>query len=568
MTALSDRYELSDQLGAGGMAQVWLGKDRVLGRTVAVKCLLTQYSGDPHFIERFRREAQNAASLNHPNIVGVYDTGSDDGTHYIVMEYVKGKTLRDVIREEGPLLPERVAEIGAEVCAGLSFAHQHGIVHRDIKPANIMITPQGSVKVADFGIARAISGESVTQTAMVLGTAQYFSPEQAQSHEVDARSDIYSVGVVLYEMLTRQVPFTGSSPVAIMYKHVKEAPMLPSRLNPDVPPALEAIVMKAIAKNPDNRYQTAEEMREDLLRALHGRPVEAPPVLADMTGVVDMSSAETIMVDRSTMPRVHRDATPEQKRRRTGLILLAAILLAIVGVAAWAIAGLFGGTAEGTVPDLRGKPFSESVDRLESSGFSVQILDGVFSDKYPAGTVAEQNPVGGTKIDKKKIKVKLAPSLGIETVQVPDVTGMSQSSAESKLRAAGFKIGKVDFQESTQVRRGFVISQNPSGGLAAKGSAVDLQVSSGPPTQAVPSVTGLPLDQAEAKLQNYGFKYQAIPESPSPDCLQPDGYVCRQYPQGGEQQAQGSTVTIYYTSGSPPPTESSPPPTDTSSPTP
>ena len=235
ISVLSDRYELREQLGAGGMAEVFLGKDRVLGRTVAVKTLLAQYGGDPHFIERFRREAQHAAALNHPNIVSVYDTGSDDGTHYIVMEYVEGKTLRDIIREEGPLLPERVAEIGADVCAGLAFAHSHGIVHRDIKPANIMVTTAGAVKVADFGIARAVSGDTVTQTAMVLGTAQYFSPEQAQSAPVDARSDIYSLGVVLYEMLTRQVPFTGSSPVAIAYKHVKEAPVLPSRLNPDVP---------------------------------------------------------------------------------------------------------------------------------------------------------------------------------------------------------------------------------------------------------------------------------------------------------------------------------------------
>src|SRR5438093_2069009 len=301
---LADRYELSDRLGSGGMAEVHLGRRRVLGRTIAIKTLLTQFSSDPSFIARFRREAQSAASLNHPQIVRVYDTGSHDGTHYIVMEYIEGRTLRDIIREEGPLLPERAAEIAADVCAALSFAHQHGIVHRDVKPANIMLTKAGSVKVTDFGIARAMTGDTVTQTAAVLGTAQYFSPEQAQAAPVDARSDIYSLGVVLYEMLTRQVPFTGSSPVAIAYKHVKEAPVLPSRLNPDVPPALEAIVMKAMAKNPDNRYQSAQEMREDLLRALHGRPVEATPVLSDSTGMISPLSDETVVLERRGAPLI------------------------------------------------------------------------------------------------------------------------------------------------------------------------------------------------------------------------------------------------------------------------
>jgi serine/threonine-protein kinase len=564
MTALSDRYELADQVGAGGMAQVWLGKDRVLGRTVAVKTLLEQYAGDPHFIERFRREAQNAASLNHPNIVSVYDTGSDDGTHYIVMEFVTGRTLRDVIRDESPLLPERVAEIGAEVCAGMSFAHQHGIIHRDIKPANIMITSNGAVKVADFGIARAASGESVTQTAMVLGTAQYFSPEQAQGQAVDARSDLYSLGVVLYEMLTRQVPFTGSSPVAIAYKHVKEAPLLPSRLNPDVPAALEAIVMKALAKNPENRYQTSDEMREDLLRALHGRPVEAPPVLADATGIVDLSSAETQFVDRTAL-RSRREQTPEERRRRTGIYILVAIGLAILGTAAWAIIGLIGGSSEGTVPRLLGLPINQAIDRLQSAGFKYQLLESVYSDAYPAGRVAVQNPVAGTRIDKGEVPVKLAASLGIETVRVPDVTGLSRSTAITRLKNAGLKEGDITFEQSSSVRRGYVISQNPSAtSLVAKGSEVKLVVSSGPPTQEVPSVVGLPLDEAQAKLTNFGFKWQTIAEPQGPDCDQPEGYVCRQDPAAGDQQAQGSTVTIWYAQGEPSP---SPTPTPTDQPT-
>ena len=264
ISVLSDRYELRDQLGAGGMAEVFLGKDRVLGRTVAVKTLLAQYGGDPHFIERFRLEAQHAAALNHPNIVSVYDTGSDDGTHYIVMEYVEGKTLRDIIREEGPLLPERVAEIGADVCAGLAFAHSHGIVHRDIKPANIMVTTAGGVKVADFGIARAVSGDTVTQTAMVLGTAQYFSPEQAQSAPVDARSDIYSLASVLYEMLAGEPPHTGPTVQSVIAKVLTDRPRPLRALRDAVPPPLESAVQKALAKVPADRFASAAQFAEAL----------------------------------------------------------------------------------------------------------------------------------------------------------------------------------------------------------------------------------------------------------------------------------------------------------------
>ncbi|TMK78566.1 MAG: Stk1 family PASTA domain-containing Ser/Thr kinase, partial [Actinobacteria bacterium] len=456
ISVLSDRYELRDQLGAGGMAEVFLGKDRVLGRTVAVKTLLAQYGGDPHFIERFRLEAQHAAALNHPNIVSVYDTGSDDGTHYIVMEYVEGKTLRDIIREEGPLLPERVAEIGADVCAGLAFAHSHGIVHRDIKPANIMVTTAGGVKVADFGIARAVSGDTVTQTAMVLGTAQYFSPEQAQSAPVDARSDIYSLGVVLYEMLTRQVPFTGSSPVAIAYKHVKEAPVLPSRLNPDVPPALEAIVMKAMAKNPDNRYQSAQEMREDLMRALHGRPVQATPVLSDQTGMISPLSDETVVLERGGRTVVRQEYAPERRRRRTGWILLAFIILAILGVAAWAILGLTTGPKFTTVPNVSGMTTAAAITTLNKAGLNPILDDPVPNPTVPAGQVIATIPGAGTKIQKGKA-VHITWSRGQQTVSVPIVTGETREQATAALAKVGLKVGKVTFQNSDTVKAGLVI---------------------------------------------------------------------------------------------------------------
>jgi serine/threonine protein kinase len=561
ISVLSNRYELKEQLGAGGMAEVYLGKDRVLGRTVAVKTLLAQYGGDPHFIERFRREAQHAAALNHPNVVSVYDTGSDDGTHYIVMEYVEGKTLRDVIREEGPLLPERVAEIGADVCAGLAFAHSHGIVHRDVKPANIMITTTGAVKVTDFGIARAVSGDTVTQTAMVLGTAQYFSPEQAQSAPVDARSDIYSLGVVLYEMLTRQVPFTGSSPVAIAYKHVKEAPVLPSRLNPDVPPALEAIVMKAMAKNPDNRYQSAEEMREDLMRALHGRPVQATPVLSDQTGMISPLSDETVVLERGGRSVVRQEYAPERKRRRTGWILLTFIVLAILGVAAWAILGLTSGPKTANIPDVTGKTTQQALDMLQKAGFQTRIQDAVNSPLDP-GLVVRTDPPANTKA-KTNTVVNVYPSGGPKVVTIPDVSGKTQAQATAALQAVGLKVGKVTRQSSELVAKDRVISTSPPANSQLQaGKSVDLLISSGKPLATVPSVVGLSQADAEDALRRANLNPQVVQD---PTCLDASGNVCRQDPAAGQQVVEGSTVTIYVpvTGGSPSPT-----PSDTTSPTP
>jgi len=542
---LADRYELTEQLGAGGMAEVWLGRDRVLGRTVAVKTLLAQYASDPTFIERFRREAQHAAALNHPNIVSVYDTGSDNGTHYIVMEYVEGRTLRDVVREEGPLLAERVSEIGADACAGLAFAHNHGIIHRDVKPANIMITPAGAVKVADFGIARAASGETVTQTAMVLGTAQYFSPEQAQSAPVDARSDVYSLGVVLYEMLTKQVPFTGSSPVAIAYKHVKEDPAPPSRLNGDVPTDLEAIVMKSLAKNPANRYQSAQEMREDLLRALHGQPVEATPVMSDATSMINLGSDETVMIERTRTKGAKPPRTEEERRRRTGLILLGLIVAAILGVAAWALVGILSGPGTATVPDVRGESLTRAQEILEDRGFAVAFGPEVFSDRYAVNTIAAQDPPGTTRLERGDT-VTLRVSKGVEMVTVPDVVGRSQNDAEGRIERAGLEVGEVTFASSSDVQAGTVISQNPSADTQVpKTREVDLVVSSGRPTVLVPSVIGFTQREAELRLGGDGFEVEVREREQSPDCDQEVGNVCDQNPPSGERVTEGSVVTIF-----------------------
>jgi serine/threonine-protein kinase len=342
---LLDRYEVGRLLGAGGMAEVFEGRDRLLARRVAIKVLQSQFVRDPSFLIRFKREAQAAASLSHPNIVGVYDTGSEDGTHFIVMEYVDGRTLKDVIRAEGPLYPQRAAEVCADVCSALVAAHARGLIHRDIKPGNVMLTPEGKVKVMDFGIARATTSETITQTAAVVGTAQYISPEQAQGQAVDYRSDIYSTGCCLYEMITGTVPFTGATPVAIAYRHVREDPTPPRMLNRDVPAPLEAICLKAMAKLPDNRYQTAAELHDDLERFRNGQPVQATPLLhgAAATQTIPRSAADadpTAMLGGTmAADRASRYAEPLEEERRTsvGWVVVSLLALVLVGVAAFFI---------------------------------------------------------------------------------------------------------------------------------------------------------------------------------------------------------------------------------------
>ena len=357
---LLDRYEVGRLLGAGGMAEVFEGRDRLLARRVAIKVLQAQFARDPSFLIRFKREAQAAASLSHPNIVGVYDTGSEDGTHFIVMEFVDGRTLKDVIRAEGPLYPERAAEICADVCSALAAAHARGLIHRDIKPGNVMLTPEGKVKVMDFGIARATTSETITQTAAVVGTAQYISPEQAQGQTVDYRSDLYSVGCCLYEMLTGTVPFRGATPVAIAYRHVREDPTPPRMLNPDVPRPLEAICLKAMAKLPDNRYQTAAELHDDLERFRNGQPVQATPLMdaAATTQAIprrDAGPDPTAMLGGMTAAGGATGyAEPYQEERRTsvGWIVVSLLALVLVGLVAFFITRQVTGNGTGTQTTL------------------------------------------------------------------------------------------------------------------------------------------------------------------------------------------------------------------------
>jgi eukaryotic-like serine/threonine-protein kinase len=350
---LLDRYEVGRLLGAGGMAEVFEGRDRLLARRVAIKVLQAQLGRDPSFLIRFKREAQAAASLSHPNIVAVYDTGSEDGTHFIVMEFVDGRTLKEVIRAEGRIYPERTAEICQDVCSALVAAHARGLIHRDIKPGNVMLTPDGKVKVMDFGIARATTSETITQTAAVVGTAQYISPEQAQGQTVDYRSDLYSLGCCLYEMLTGTVPFTGATPVAIAYRHVREDPTPPRQLNPDIPAPLEAICLKAMAKLPDNRYQTAAEFQDDLERFRTGQPVLATPLLdpAATTQAIPRGTDPTAMLDgpvAADQTAGYAEPYEEERRTSVGWIVVSLLALVAVGLAAFFITRALTGRDTGT----------------------------------------------------------------------------------------------------------------------------------------------------------------------------------------------------------------------------
>src|SRR6266496_2757220 len=344
---LAGRYEVGRLLGAGGMAEVYEGHDRLLARRMAIKILLSQYAHDPAFLERFRREAQSAASLSHPNIVSVFDTGSDGDTWFIVMELVAGNTLRDLIHLHGPVHPARAAEICSEVAGALAVAHARGIVHRDVKPGNVMLTTEGKVKVMDFGIARATAVPSITQTSAVVGTAQYIAPEQAQGLEVDGRTDVYALGCCLYEMVTGQVPFSGPTPVAIAYRHVREEPTPPRALNPDVPPPLERVCLKAMAKRPEDRYQTAAEMQRDLERVRVGEPVTvAGPLPSQQTtqaiGAAGYGEAATSLLGAGgtvagTRAARYAEGVPEQRRGSLGWVLAAILALVVVGLAAFFI---------------------------------------------------------------------------------------------------------------------------------------------------------------------------------------------------------------------------------------
>jgi beta-lactam-binding protein with PASTA domain/tRNA A-37 threonylcarbamoyl transferase component Bud32 len=559
-TLLGGRYLVESELGRGGMATVFKGTDTVLGRPVAVKVLSPQYSGDANFVTRFRREAQAAASLNHPNLVSVYDTGTDDGVHFIVMEYVEAKTLADYLAGGGRIMPERSIEIAEAVCDALSVAHAHGIIHRDIKPANVMITSKGDVKVTDFGIARVITGaDTLAQTAAVLGTASYLSPEQAQSQPVDQRSDIYSLGVALYEMVTGRPPFSGDSPVMVASKHVLEQPTPPSKLNPDVSPELEAVIMKAMAKNPDNRYQDAEEMKADLERARLGQGVQATPLLPE--------SAQTQRIAPAGPPTaVLPPAAPEDGGRRRWWIpaLIILLILAVLGGGLYLLASslLSTNTDSVNVPDVRGFTEEAATRTLRDAGFEVTPEFQVTTDQGKIGEVIEQSPDAGSLLAKGET-VTITVGKRPAQVEVPKLTGLTQDEAVAALEAAHLALGATSTQPSEEPD-GTVVSQDPlPGERVDKNSSVDIVLSQGPSEVTVPDVVCESLGKAESDLNKAGFQVVTSEETQFNVECPKNGRVAAQDPPGNSSAPSGSTVTLIQSTDVQP---TSPSPTPTSSP--
>jgi serine/threonine protein kinase len=627
----SNRYQIEREIARGGMAEVYLARDQSLNRPVALKALFPEFAREPSFVERFRREAQAAANLNHPNIVSIYDWGQESGTYFIVMEFVEGRSLRELIHSEGPLEPGQAADIAAEIASALAFAHRSGVVHRDVKPGNVLLTESGTVKVTDFGIARAGTSDGLTQTGSVMGTATYFSPEQAQGLAVDGRSDVYSVGIVLYEMVCGVPPFTAESPVSVAYKHVREEPIAPTLRNPAVPPALEQIILSALAKDPEHRYQSADDLRADILRFRRGRPLVAAPITAivsDLSTTTVPTAAATVATPRIPVAPPPQYGPPPRRSSHpaTFTIITLLALAALVGGILFAAVKLGNGQKTIVVPNVVNKTEAQATEALAAKGL-VPVTKTVASSQK-VGTVISQNPRANENV-KRRSRVIISVSSGVGSGLIPDVTNLTVGDATKLLEKNHFVVKVDPRQSSSSVDPDHIISTDPPIGQTEKfgttihlipssgvtipdivnvdeqdaenllsqsgltvrrlrensddidagkvtrtnppvgtsglkgGAVIDMYVSTGAKQVDVPSVQGLPVEDARAALLNEGFPSSVILERTA--LKGNDGKVLTQSPNGGEQATPGTTVILTVGEYTAPTTTTGSPSTTTTS---
>ena len=558
---LGGRYQVQDKIGSGGMATVYRGLDEVLGRTVAIKTMLPQYASDPSFAARFKQEAQAAAALQSPYIVSVYDWGKDADTYYIVMEYLRGTDLKSGIRKHGALDCKKVAQIGSQIAQALSVAHKHDIIHRDIKPQNIMVQPDGNIKVMDFGIARA-KNSHLTQDNSVLGTAHYVSPEQTQGKELGPTTDIYSLGIVMYEAATGQVPFQGDDAISVALKQVNEQPKPPSQLNPAVDPSLESIILKCMQKNPAARFQTADELYHVLRDYLAGRmqAVNSATAMlaAQATNKIERGAGvQPIKSGTATLPRVERtnryrvqsateqaaeeEEARERRHRRNVILGVLGALLAI-GVAAFVVFSALGSRAAmKQVPNLIGKTQEEAIALIEQNGFDVGNVRGGYSKDYEEGLVFDQTPTS-TQMAEEGSKIDIMVSQGespVDQVEVPDF--------EKKLAEYGLTPRRGDDRPDDNIESGKVCGQDVEPGeMVARNSTITFYLSSGAEPIEVPDVTGQDADAAEEALTDLGLKVKRDYAHSSSDA---EGTIIRTDPSSGTEVEKGHEVTIYISQG-------------------
>lgn len=571
---LAGRYELFERIGEGGMSVVYKAKDKLLNRFVAIKILKPQFINDHKFIDSFRRESQAAASLSHPNIVNIYDVGREGNIHYIVMELIEGKTLSDYIHEQGPMAYPKVIILSKQIAAALSFAHKNHIIHRDVKPHNIMITPSGTAKITDFGIAKAVNAATIVDnTEGIIGSVHYFSPEQARGGYVDEKSDIYSLGIVMYEMLTGRVPFDGDNPVNIALMHINGEMVPPSKLVDGVPPALEHIIMKCTDKYPVNRFTSADELIEALnnlefvgsvvgnsvLMGGNGTGADAGNMRRELVAQTDYDDGEDYDEDEKHKKHPKSKGKKKHMDKKKKLIIICAAVAAalILGIVVAAAAGLFGGK-DVEVKSFKGMTVTEAENWLKDNNIDLKIKEGrkVVSEDVEAGKIVSQNPKEGEKV-KEGSTITVYVSKGKGEGSVPDLTGSMESEAQGTLEAAGFTLGDIKY-EASEEEKGTIIRQSPEGGTnAEKGSKVTIYVSDGSQSKAImPYLVGKTIGDAKSALSNAGLKMG----SPSYDysTTYAEGEVMWQQYDANAQLDKGTTVRVRVSKGPEPTAPSQP----------